>query len=104
MARGKELRPVERRMVKLSESGVDDVEIAWRFRRSPRFVKQVRELAQRRPEAPPVPGPALRPIERRLLKWRELGLDHEELAPRFRRSADFLARVEHLARYKMRQG
>jgi hypothetical protein len=43
----------------------------------------------------------LRPLERRLLRWREQGVDHEELSRRFRRSPEFLARVERYARYKL---
>lgn len=104
MATGRQLRPVERRMLKMAEAGVDDVEIAWRFRRSPRFVRQVRGLAAREPEARLEPANGLRPIERRILKWRDLGLDHDDLAPRFRRSPNFLRQVETLARYKLRQG
>lgn len=103
------LRPLERRMLRLSDDGVDDVEIAWRFRKSPRFVRQVKELATR-PDpsandgsAGPGPEDRLRPLERRLLWWRSQGLEHAELAPRFRRSAEFLARVEEMAQYKLRE-
>lgn len=104
------LRPLERRMLRLSDEGVNDVEIAWRFRKSPRFVRQVKELAARpRPSANdgsagPRPEDRLRPLERRLLWWRSQGVDHAELAPRFRRSAEFLARVEAMAHYKLGEG
>ena len=43
----------------------------------------------------------LRPLERRLLRWRGQGVDHDELSSRFRRSPEFLARVERYARYKL---
>jgi hypothetical protein len=43
----------------------------------------------------------LRPLERRLLWWREQGVGYEELSSRFRRSPEFLARVERYARYKL---
>lgn len=101
------LRPLERRVLRLADEGVDDVEIAWRFRRSPRFVRQVKELAAARMGSPPPGEPPdtddgnLRPLERRVLFWRSQGLDHEELAPRFRHSAAFLEQVERLARFKL---
>ena len=43
----------------------------------------------------------LRPIERRLLRWRERGVGYDELSRRFGRSPEFLARVETYARYKL---
>jgi hypothetical protein len=43
----------------------------------------------------------LRPLERRLLWWRDQGVDYDELSSRFRRSPEFLARVERYARYKL---
>lgn len=100
------LRPIERRMLRLADQGVDDVEIAWRFRRSPRFVRQVLELAaipRGDGAAASGPGPRdrLRPVERRVLWWRDQGLEFEELAPRFRRSPAFLRQVEMLAQYKL---
>lgn len=100
------LRPIERRMMRLADQGVGEVEIAWRFRRSPRFVRQVLDLAAvprngGTNAAGPGPRERLRPLERRVLWWRDQGLDHEQLAPRFRRGPDFLRQVEKLARYKL---
>jgi hypothetical protein len=43
----------------------------------------------------------LRPLERRLLRWLELGADHDELSRRFRRSPAFLERVESYANFKL---
>ncbi len=101
MVQQTELRPLERRVLRMADDGVDDVEIAWRFRRSPRFVRQVRELArlERTPAIPPTD--TLRPIERRVLKWREQGVSHGDMAARFRRSPAFLEQVERLARHKL---
>ena len=99
-----DLRPIERRMLKLSNAGADDIEIAWRFRRTPKGVRQVIACAQMdrgTPEpAPPSPG-GLRPIERCVLRWRDEGADFADLAARFRRGPAFLAQVEVLARYKL---
>lgn len=98
------LRPVERRVLRWAERGLDDAEIARRFGRGERWAAQVRFLAD--VERPP-PSPRaerrdrLRPLERRLLRWREAGEDHEALSDRFRRSPEFLARVEEYANYKL---
>lgn len=100
-----ELRPVERRVLRWADEGLDDAEIGRRFGRGARWTAQVRRLAGlQRPRAavpPESDGDPLRPLERRLLRWREQGADHEELAPRFRRSPAFLARVEEYANYKL---
>jgi hypothetical protein len=47
------------------------------------------------------PADRLRPLERRLLRWRRAGLRHEDLSGRFRRSPEFLARVQDHDRYKL---
>lgn len=96
------LRPIERRMRRLADAGATDVEIAWRFRRTPRYVRQVMTLSDRpRGHAHPQPSAALRPIERRVLRWRDDGADYNELAARFRRRPAFIRQVEQLARYKL---
>jgi hypothetical protein len=108
------LRPVERRVLRWAEVGLDDAEIARRFGRSERWVAQVRFLADldrsapldgpdmsARSDTPDRPADRLRPLERRLLRWRRAGVRHEDLSGRFRRSPEFLARVEDYARYKL---
>lgn len=97
------LRPLERRIVRLLEEGLDEAEIAGRFRRSPDWVLRVASMA-RMPRSParPLRVDVLRPLERRVLRWRSGGADYAEIAPRFRRSPGFVQRVEDLARYKLR--
>jgi len=92
--------PIERRMVRLADDGVGDEEIARRFRKSPAFVQRVRALA-RVPREGDGRGPAnLRPLERRVLKWREKGASASDIAPRFRRQPRSIEQIERLARYK----
>lgn len=96
------LRPIERRMLKMAKAGASDIEIAWRFRRTPKSVRQVITLAQLgRSSGAALPDGGLRPIERRVLRWRDEGVGFDELASRFRRGPAFLEQVEQLARYKL---
>jgi len=97
------LRPLERRIVRWAQEGVPHDEIGRRFRRGPDFVEQVIMLASLpdRHAGPDAAGRELRPLERRILDWRAAGASHAEIAPRFRRSESFVARVEELARYKL---
>jgi hypothetical protein len=96
------LRPVERRVLRWAESGLDDAEIARRFGRGERWAAQVRFLADLdRPPPATERDDRLRPIERRVLRWLDEGVDHDQLSDRFRRSPEFLARVEEYANYKL---
>jgi hypothetical protein len=98
------LRPIERRVLALRGEGVDDIEIARRFRRSPRFIGQVARLAELegRDASGEGDGDELRPLERCVLQWRARGVPPSEIGPRFRRSSAFVDRVEQLANYKLR--
>ena len=96
------LRPVERRIRTLVQEEVPVGDIAERFRRSPEFIHRVIELSELSDRAGQVPSSArLRPIERRILRWRDGGASPAEIGPRFNRSAGFVEQVEHLARYKL---
>ena len=98
------LRPIERRVLTLQAAGYTDTEIARRFRRGPRFIEQVGELARLDGRhAGEAKTPPLRPIERRILELRERGVPLDELARRFRRSAEHISLIERLARYKLRR-
>jgi DNA-binding CsgD family transcriptional regulator len=91
---------MERRMVHLSEQGLGEEEIARRFRKTPGFVQRVLALA-RVPRKGTGPDDALlRPVERRVLKWREDGASASDIAARFRRQPRSIEQIERLARYK----
>jgi DNA-binding CsgD family transcriptional regulator len=95
------LRPLERRILRLVDEGLDQVDIARRFRRSPEFVGRIIDYT-RLPRGDGMPGvEGLRPLERRVLKWRASGASHTEIGRRFHRSAGHVERVEQLARYKL---
>ena len=95
------LRPMERTVLRLADEGVDGAEIARRFHRSPEFVERVLCYTHLPRPASPHDASVLRPLERRILKWRASGTNHAEIGRRFRRSADNVARVEQLANYKL---
>jgi DNA-binding CsgD family transcriptional regulator len=101
------LRPIERRVVRLVDRGVGNVEIARRFRRSPEFIERVIEMTElpgraTRSSAPPVGhGHRLRPVERCILGWLARGAGRDDIASRLHRSTNFVERVEDLARYKL---
>ena len=99
------LRPVERLVLRLVDEGVGDVEIARRFRRSPEMIRRITAMARlpRTAGARVVPDGGLRPLERRLLRWRHYGATYTEIGSRFRRSPTFVARVEAFAHYKLEQ-
>jgi hypothetical protein len=102
VAQDRTLRPVERRVLSLTSQGLDDAEIARRFKHSPEWVGRVRTLAGVPRNGPHLRGDVLRPLERRVLRWRAKGADFEQLSPRFGRTPDFLRQVETLAHYKLR--
>ena len=65
MSQRQALRPLERRIVRLLEEGLDEAEIADRFRRSPDWVLRVAIMARvPRTQTLPLRGDVLRPLER----------------------------------------
>ena len=92
--------PIERRMSRLAAEGIDDEEIAHRFRRSPAFVQRVIALARVPRRGGSAQGGELRPLERRVLKWRADGASTGDIASRFRRNPQSIEQIERLAHYK----
>jgi len=93
---------MERRVRHLAAEGVDDAEIGRRFHRSPEWATRVRALIDVPRNGPRLQGDVLRPLERRVLRWRASGAEYDQMSTRFRRSPDFLRQVESLAHYKLR--
>jgi hypothetical protein len=96
--------PIERRVLRLVHDGVDDTEIARRFRRSPDFVRRVITYANMPRARRTRDERELRPLERRILKWRASGAGHADIARRFHRSAGHIERVERLVSYRRSAG
>jgi DNA-binding CsgD family transcriptional regulator len=102
------LRPLERRVLQLVDEGFDDREIGRRFRRSPAMIRRIvgfTDIPRHDRAIQAVASEnsaALRPLEQRVLRWREDGSDYIDIARRFGRSPEHVRRVEALARYKLR--
>jgi hypothetical protein len=95
------LRPIERRVLSLVDSGIGTEEIGHRFRRSTGHIERLIELA-RLPDRVAVPHAAgLRPVERCILGWRTKGARPEEIGSRLHKSAGYVERVEGYARHKL---
>ena len=83
-------------MALLQSQGLDDDEIGRRFKRRPETIQRIVELSRIPRNGRPVAGDVLRPLERRVLRWRAQGTELAEIAERFRRSVGFMAQVERL--------
>jgi hypothetical protein len=101
-----QLRPIERRITTMAAAGLTPDETGRRFHRSGRYVEQVLRLAEvpRRLDVEQnVDVTSLRPLERRLLRWRDEGADVGELAAKFGRTPEHIERVLALVDYKQRR-
>ena len=97
----RELRPVERRMMRLAAAGMLPAEIGRRFHRSTAHVQRTLDWARLPGRHAQPPDAVLRPLERRLLRWRDEGAGLDEMSERFRRGREHLARVLELADLKL---
>ena len=92
------LRPVERRILRMRNEGVEVAEIAARLKRSPAHVERVIAWTMI-PRSGPASRRSPRPLEQRVLALRADGESHERIGKRFRRSPRFIRQVEGLAHY-----
>jgi hypothetical protein len=97
------LRPVERRVRSGLHAGLSTEEVARRFGRSSDWVGRIVLWSELPRRAGGEIVTTLRPLERRVLKWRQEGADHAAIGARFNRGPDFIAQVERLAHYKLDQ-
>ena len=91
-------------MLSLLERGYDTDEFGARFRRSPEFIERVSVLANLPRRAVARGQSGLRPLERRILRWRDQGASFDEIATRFRRTPQFIERVVDMAQLGSRRG
>lgn len=99
------LRPIERRVLRFRDEGIENEEIARRFQRSPEFIGRVVDMAGL-PGRRATPNPdrqlePLRPLERCILGWIDQGVEPAAIAPRLNRSPDFVERVAGFAHIKL---
>jgi len=94
------LRPLERRVLRMRDEGVEVAEIGRRIRKSPEGVQRIIEWSSIPRSRPPA---RLRPsaIERRVLALLDSGETHDEIGRRFRRGADYIRQVEGFAHYRL---
>lgn len=95
------LRPVERAIRRLADTGMSSTDIAWRFRRTPGYVDQVLRLSALPGRSHSAnPPQMLRPIERCVLRARDNGAEATEIAARLRRTPAHVERIATYATYK----
>jgi hypothetical protein len=93
------LRPVERRVLALRESGRSLEEIGAAFKRSPGHIGRIIEWTSIPRSGPPA-NRKTRALEERVLTLRGGGETHMAIAGRFRKTPDFIKQVEGLAHFR----
>jgi transcriptional regulator len=104
-----QLRPIELTVRRLRNEGLSHEEVGWRLRRSPGYVRRVETMTNIERSGSVVTADnndrgALRPIERCVLNALAGGSRYAEIAARLRRTPQFVARVERLARLRLHLG
>ena len=85
----------------MRDEGVPLEEIGKRLRKSPEFVARVIDWTQiPRSNEGGDDSPTLTPLERRVLRLREEGEDHDTIGERFKKGARFIRQVEGMAHYR----
>jgi hypothetical protein len=95
------LRAVERCVLNRLRAGGDPAQIGRMFNRGPQFASRVVSWSALHDHPSEQVHTGLSPLERRVLRWRNDGLDHDEIGRRFRRGSQHIAQVERLARWKL---
>jgi len=94
-----QLRPVERRVLKMRDDGIEIEEIASRIRKSPAFVTRMLAWTEI-PRTGSTRSRRLTPMQRRVLDLRSEGRTREEIASSFKKGESFIRQVEGLAHFK----
>lgn len=94
------LRPVERRVLRMRDEGVEVAEIGRRIRKSSESVERIIAWTDIPRSKPPIHrSPSA--LERRVLALRNAGETHEQVGRRFGRSANYIRQVEGFAHYRL---
>lgn len=93
------LRPIEKRVLAMRESGESVESIAGRLKRSPEHVERIIAWTDL-PRSGPASRRSARARERRVLALRARGESYDQIAARFRRGAGYIKQVEGLAHYR----
>ena len=93
------LRPLERRVLSMRDDGVSIDEIAGRLRRSSAHIERIISWTEL-PRSGTPSRQSAKAFERRVLALRRSGESYETIGTRFRRSPEFIRRVEGMAHYR----
>lgn len=99
-----DLRPIERVIVRLSESGLEIPEISRRVGKKPGTVIRILRMIDLRTGSPVsqvVGDGTLRPLERVIIKLRARGESYGEIGNRLGRSGAHVRRIETYAQLKV---
>ena len=99
-----DLRPIERVIIRLSESGLEIPEISRRVGKKPGTVTRILRMIDLRVESPVgqvVGDGTLRPLERVVIKLRARGESYGEIGNRLGRSGAHVRRIETYAQLKL---
>jgi DNA-binding CsgD family transcriptional regulator len=99
-----DLRPIERVIVRLSESGLEVPEISRRVGKKPGTVVRILRMIDLRAGSPVsqvVGDGTLRPLERVVIRLRSRGESYGEIGNRLGRSGAHVRRIESYAQLKL---
>jgi DNA-binding CsgD family transcriptional regulator len=100
----KDLRPIERVIIRLSADGHPSSEISRRVGKKPGTVVRILQMVEMKDghtAATATEPQALRPLERVIIKLRARGESYGEIGNRLARSGAQIRRIEDMARIKL---